>query len=102
MTLGWRAVRTRRRRLSEELVECSRIPDKRPELTDLAATDSEELDSVLIKDFLTPHVVIVDEHGHEVAAGHDFADVKREVGLVRRAPGLAEEPDHLSRSLLIA
>src|SRR5438067_12311603 len=88
-------------RLSEEIVECSGVPDKRPELADLAAIESEELDSVLIEDFIPPYMMVVDEHGHEVIARRHLADIDREVGRPKN-PGLAEEPDDLFQTLLVA
>src|SRR6266571_6451923 len=88
-------------RLPEELVERSRVPDECPELADLAVSDPEELDPVLIEDFVAPNMVIVDEHRHEVVAGHHLADVDREVGRAAN-PRLAEEPHHLLQTILVA
>src|SRR5437868_15372654 len=92
---------TSRRRLSEKFVECSRVPDERPELGDLAARESEELDSILIEDLIAPHMVIVDKHRYEVIAGHDVAGVDREVGRATDS-SLAEERNNLVQALLVA
>jgi len=57
--------------------------------------EADAWDGVVLPAYLTMHLRVVDDHGHEIATGHDLADLKRELATAARASRAAQRPDGL-------
>ncbi|RLA37648.1 MAG: ATP-dependent RNA helicase HrpA, partial [Gammaproteobacteria bacterium] len=57
--------------------------------------EADAWDGVVLPAYLTMHLRVVDDHGQEIATGHDLADLKRELAAAARASRAAQRPDGL-------